>query len=887
MDDGKARILVVDDEQNMRAIISRRLRAEGYVCVTAADGKEAMETASKQDFDMVLTDMSMPVMSGMEVLAQMATDHPGTCVLVLTAVTDTRTTVEALSLGAYDYVTKPFNLDDLITRVETALERRRLMLEAPDRGMGQSEESVQALDDEFKRLAEHMGNGYFVVQGSRIVYANDRSARMVGCTPEELTGTAVEELLTPEAMNELSKVHKKRLRGEDVPHHFETMLVKSDGSLFPVDFGAGLIDHAGSPALSVVIRDISEHMRTKEQLHLAEEKYRTIFENSAVAITVTDENENIVSWNQFTEFLLGMDEGDLYMRPVSSLYPDDEWGMIRAQNIRQKGMQHHLETRVITKTQEIIDVDLSVSVYKGPDGNVAGSIGMITDVTDRKLAQEQLRSAEKNYRTIFENSAVAVTVTDENENIVSWNKFTEFLLGMDKDDLFMRPVSSLYPEEEWSMIRAQNIRQKGMQHHLETRIVRKDLEIIDVDLSISVFKGAKGKITGSIGIIADITDRKVAQEQLESAEQNYRAIFENSAVAIMVTDENENIVSWNRYTEFLLGVEKDDLHMRPISSLYPEEEWRMIRAQNIRQKGMQHHLETRIVGKNQQIIDVDLSVSVLKDDDGRVTGSIGVMKDITERKRMERERQRTEEQLEFTARLTTVGELTAGVAHELNNPLAAVQAFAQFVTSREDLDESLRRDLDTIYSEAQRAAKITSNLLSFARVHEPEKSLISINEVIDKSLELQAYHMRVNNIEVIEELDPDLPMTLADFHRMQQVFVNILTNAEQAMSGAHGRGRLVVKTQEVGGTIRITITDDGPGILEENQKRMFDPFFTTKDVGKGTGLGLNICRSIVDKHGGRIWAESRLSEGTTFTVEIPIVEADESTTDNAASIHVN
>ena len=875
MDEAKGTILVIDDEETIRNIISRRLQEEGYASVTAADGKEGIEIASKCDFDLVLTDMKMPGMSGMEVLSQMATDHPGTCVLVLTAMTDRRTAVEAINRGAYDYVTKPFNLNDLIVRVETALERRRLKLEEWDQNPDSSKESLQALEDEFRRLAEQMGNGYFVVQGSRVVYANDRSAKMFGFTPERIVGTAIEELLTPEAVKELSKVHKKQLRGEASPHRFETMLVKNDGSECPVEFGAGLIDHAGSLALSIVIRDISEHKHTQEQLQLAEEKYRTIFENSAVAITVTDENENIVSWNKFTEFLLGMDESDLYMRPVSSLYPEEEWKMIRAKNIRQKGMQHHLETKIIRKNEEIIDVALSVSVFKAPDGSVAGSIGIIAYISDRKLAQEQLRSAQQNYGAIFENSAVAITVTDENENIVSWNKFTEFLLGMDADDLYMRPVNSLYPEGGWKMIRAQNIRQKGMQHHLETKIIRKDQEIIDIDLSVSVFKGAKEKFTGSIGIMADISDRKKAQEQLRSAEQSYGTIFDNSAVAITVTDENENIVSWNKFTEFLLGMDKDDLNMRPVNSLYPEEEWEMIRAQNIRQKGMQHHMETRVIDKNQKIIDIDLSVSVLKGDDGKINGSIGVMKDITERKRLEQERQRTEQQLELTARLTTVGELAAGVAHELNNPLAAVQAYAQFVTSREDLGETLRRDVDIIYREAQRAARITSNLLTFARMHEPEKSLISINEVVEKSLELHIYRMRVNNIEVMTELDPYLPMTMADFHRIQQVFVNILTNAEQAMTEAHGKGQLVVKTRKADDMIQITFEDDGPGIREANQLRIFDPFFTTKSVGQGTGLGLNICHRIIEKHGGRIIARSQLGVGTTFVVDIPVVSGNQ------------
>jgi signal transduction histidine kinase len=192
--------------------------------------------------------------------------------------------------------------------------------------------------------------------------------------------------------------------------------------------------------------------------------------------------------------------------------------------------------------------------------------------------------------------------------------------------------------------------------------------------------------------------------------------------------------------------------------------------------------------------------------------------------------------------------------------------------------------VETIYKEAQRASRITTNLLSFARRHKPEKSLISINEVIEKSLELNAYRMNVNNIEVLTELDPDLPRTMADFYQMQQLFVNIITNAEQAMTEILGQGKFSVKTQKIDEMIRITLTDDGPGISEDNMTRIFDPFFTTKDVGKGTGLGLSICFGIIQDHGGHLHAESKPGEGTAFVVELPIISEDQHNNKHADSV---
>jgi signal transduction histidine kinase len=220
----------------------------------------------------------------------------------------------------------------------------------------------------------------------------------------------------------------------------------------------------------------------------------------------------------------------------------------------------------------------------------------------------------------------------------------------------------------------------------------------------------------------------------------------------------------------------------------------------------------------------------------------------------------------------------------LNNPLAAIQGFAQLLTKSTDLNEATKKDLDTIYREAQRAGKITQNLLFFARKHKPERRLISINEALEKTLELRAHQMKVNNIELSGQLQPDLPLTMADFYQVQQVFMNIIINAEQAMVEAHGKGKLVVKTRIVGNSIQITFTDDGPGISEENLDRIFNPFFTTKEVGKGTGLGLSICHGIVETHGGRIYAKSKLGKGATFVVEIPIVPEDQTPAEQAGLV---
>jgi signal transduction histidine kinase len=223
----------------------------------------------------------------------------------------------------------------------------------------------------------------------------------------------------------------------------------------------------------------------------------------------------------------------------------------------------------------------------------------------------------------------------------------------------------------------------------------------------------------------------------------------------------------------------------------------------------------------------------------------------------------------LTDRLASLGELASGTAHELNNPLTSIIGFSQLLMEREVPDD-IREDLKLICSEAQRAASVTKNLLTFARKHAPVKQRDQINNIIEDVLKLRTYEHKVSGIEVERQLDPDLPEIMVDYFQMQQVFMNIIINAEYFMTRAHNKGTLTITTKKQSNTVMISFADDGPGIPLENLRRIFDPFFTTKEAGKGTGLGLSICHGIVTEHGGQIYAGSQLGKGATVFVELPI-----------------
>jgi signal transduction histidine kinase len=227
-----------------------------------------------------------------------------------------------------------------------------------------------------------------------------------------------------------------------------------------------------------------------------------------------------------------------------------------------------------------------------------------------------------------------------------------------------------------------------------------------------------------------------------------------------------------------------------------------------------------------------------------------------------------------SARLAAVGELVSGVAHELNNPLTGIWGHSQLLASKKDLDPTVKERVDTISSEAERAVRIVKNLLSFARGGSDEKTYTAINEPIEAVFDLRKYSLMVNNIELQTDLQPGLPMTMADPYKIQQVTLNLMINAEQAMEEAGVGDYLRVVTESSDNMLRLIVSDNGPGIAEQDIAKLFDPFFTTKDVGKGTGLGLSICYGIVRDHGGTLSVQNESPRGARFTIELPIIEQD-------------
>jgi len=377
---------------------------------------------------------------------------------------------------------------------------------------------------------------------------------------------------------------------------------------------------------------------------------------------------------------------------------------------------------------------------------------------------------------------------------------------------------------------------------------------------------SEGNVVGVLGIYEDVTERRQAERALQIAEERYRTIFENSAVAIMMADDQERLISWNKFTEQLLGMTKDDLHLKPVQSLYPDEAWEKIRTHEVRQKGIQHHLETQMLKKDGETIEVDVSLSVLKDPEGRVTGSIGVIRDITERKEADK---KVKEAMEFKSQFIST------VSHELRTPLTIIKedialimdgAAGRIKSKQREILEIAQRNID-------RLARLINDVLDFQKLQSGRVKFNmqdnNINNVIETVYSTMAGTVKKKGVELQLAIDNTLPKATFDSDKMIQVLTNLVSNAMKFTD----KGSITIATRRIENSIRISVIDTGCGMKQEDLPKLFQQFQQLGSGNRktgGTGLGLAISKDIVEKHGGRIWVESELGKGTTMHFLLPI-----------------
>jgi len=349
--------------------------------------------------------------------------------------------------------------------------------------------------------------------------------------------------------------------------------------------------------------------------------------------------------------------------------------------------------------------------------------------------------------------------------------------------------------------------------------------------------------------------------------ETLRLVFESIRECLIITDLNGVLIDANQGTLKTYGVNfKDDIIGLSIIDLIARPERKKVVTsleKTLAQESAKEDEYTFLKTDGSEFPG-ELSISLLENHSGSPVGFVIIVRDITERKKME-------EQHIINDRLSYIGEVSTGIAHELNNPLTSIIGFSELLLESENgVPDGIKEDLKLINSKANHGAEVVKNLLTFAQKHETRKRAVNINRIIKKALELRTYEQKINNIQVNTYLTPSLPKVMANSFQLHQVFTNIVINAEHFMIETHGRGTLTITTERTGQMIRASFADDGPGIDKEDLKQIFNPFFTTKEMGKGTGLGLSISYGMISEHGGRIYAESEPGKGANLIVELPV-----------------
>ena len=472
----------------------------------------------------------------------------------------------------------------------------------------------------------------------------------------------------------------------------------------------------------------------------------------------------------------------------------------------------------------------------------------------------------------------AVVVTGTDRRILAANDAGARLLGWEPNDVVGQAIAEhVSPPERAHVASREDKVLAGEPQRYETRIVNHGTnEERDVAVSSGPFR-VNGELIGTVATLRDITDPKRAQDTLARSEARYRHLVESASDAIVTLDANGRFTTVNHAAENISGYKREELVGQWFAPMLPDDD--LPKALGHFQQALAGEtglFETQFYRKDGETRIISVTYSTPQKDEEVLC----LIRDVTDQKMLQ-------EQLIQSEKMSAIGQLVSGVAHELNNPLAGISAFAQLLLAEKRFPPDQRTAAETIYSEARRASRIVQNLLTFARQHKAEKVPTAINQVLDDTLELRGYELRVRGIDVRREYDESIPDTMADAHQLQQVFLNLITNAEQAMEQKEGHHRLTVSTRKNGDAIRIEVEDTGAGIPANLIERIFNPFFTTKPTGSGTGLGLSISLGIVREHEGKIWAEnsSQSGSGARFVVEIPITEP-RTSGEHAAVAHV-
>jgi PAS domain S-box-containing protein len=492
------------------------------------------------------------------------------------------------------------------------------------------------------------------------------------------------------------------------------------------------------------------------------------------------------------------------------------------------------------------------------NNEVTGASILARDITEN-------RDREQRYSQLFDSLQEGVYISNAEGKLLEVNPALVSILGFQsKDELLQLPAEQLNVDGAKEPVLGRAGSPNGRTRTREVRLRKKDGGVaVCVDTSSGVMED--GRIVRYQGTLVDVTEKRTMEQQLRSQEEFRLHLLESFPDLILVLDLQGQYTFVSARISDLLGYGPDQLLGRNVDD--PENSSPELAvlfhsvakgevARTSREYGSRHRDGTwrTMLGMASPLLDAE----------GKPAGVIISVRDVTTEKKLE-------QQIIQSERLAAMGQMIGGFAHELNNPLTSILGMAELLQEG-DISEGARKQLVVLHKEARRAAEIVQNLQYFARPPAPGRSQVNLNELVQRTVQMQAYPLRKSNITVDFLPEPNIPAIVADPNQLMQVFLNLLLNAEQAIRESREKGTIRVRMGRKPDSVWIVFQDDGPGIAQENLAHIFDPFFTTKRPGRGTGLGLSICKTVLREHGGNIEAASAPDGGAVFTITLPAIK---------------
>jgi PAS domain S-box-containing protein len=741
-----------------------------------------------------------------------------------------------------------------------------------------AERALRENEARFRTFVDHATDAFFLLDDQLIIVdVNRQASESLGYSREQLIGMHFRNLdvgINDPAMTQLGEAiggveHLAAGRlGETIT--FETRHRRKNGSVFPVEVRGRHFQEGESRFALCVARDITDRNRAEEALRKNEARLEEAQRLASLGWWERDVQSNQVFLSDELCRIFGVSPVSLpewHQRWIQLIHPQDRLRIDEAVSAAVRGgPRYDVEYRVIRPDGSERTVHSRGDVTWDAAGRPLRLFGVLQDITELRQAERDLRASEARFRTFVDHAMDAFFLLDDRLTIVDVNNQACKSLGYSREELVgmqVRDFGASLDDAGRERI-SQRVR-AGETVTFETLHRRKDGTVFPVEVRAAQFEEGGRQLS----LARDISERKRAEAALRESEERYRALFEKAQEAIFLTNEHDHIIEVNQRACTLLGYSRDELLTMKVPGLQAPE----VRGQTgstVVEKLKRYGnapFETIYLHRSGRRVAVEISNTQIVDQDQNLV--LSLVRDITDRKRAEK----AQAELAHVTRVVTMSALTSSIAHEISQPIAATVGDAgaalRFLSAQPPNFEQAFEALNAIIANGSRAGEVVGRIRDLIKKAPPRKEDVRINDAVREVVELVKAETVKNGISVQIELGDGLPTILGDRIQLQQVMLNLIMNAIEAMSNVTDRTReLHISTDtDAAGDVLITSRDTGVGIDATNLDRIFDHFYTTKP--NGLGMGLAICQSIIDAHGGRIRAFANRSYGAVFQVTLP------------------